>query len=197
MKRTVVFILLFSLFLTLPVYAEKPPIGEDAWIKPAHEPKVLEETGIGYSDAEINQITNVVNGEVGGIIGTVVLTYADGSQLYTDACTLHKIHACIVDNQVKSSLFPSSVYSCVNQCWSYAYTGTGYNSSAQWQHCREDVAGALQDHFRDGTKMIPSNVFAATCDPYFASCYSGWKLWARVDWNTGWFSGTFYYYCYR
>ena len=191
MKKPILIFLLFSLFLALPVYAEKPPIGEEAWIKPAHGPEAVEETSIGYSDAEINQITNVVNGEVGGITGAVILTYADGSQLYTDACMLHKIHACVVNNQVKSSLFPSSVYSCVNQCWSSAYTGTAWNSSTQWEHCREDVQDALEGGF-----YVPSNVYAATCDPYFASYYSGWRLWARVDWNTGWFSGTFYYYCY-
>lgn len=157
----------------------------------AHSEAVIEQV-TAYTDSEINQITNVVNGEVGGITGTVVLTYADGSQLYTDACTLHKIHACIVDNQVKSSLFPSSVSGCVNQCWSSAYTGTAWNSSTQWEHCREDVQDALEGGF-----YVPSNVYAATCDASFASYYPGWYLWARVDWNTGWVRGTFYYYCYE
>lgn len=145
----------------------------------------------GYSDADMNTITNVVNGEVGGIVGSVVLTYADGSQLYTDACTLHKIHARVVDNQVRSSVFPSTVQGCVSQCWATYYTGTDWRGSAQWQHCREDVVDALTWGYH-----VPSNVFAATCDPYFCQRYPGYYLWARVDWNTGWYSGTFYYYRY-
>ena len=177
MKKIFVLFLFLSLCITLAPQA--------------HSEAVIEQV-TEYTESEINQITNVVNGEVGGITGTVVLTYADGSQLYTDACTLHKIHACVIDNQVKSSLFPSSVYSCVNQCWSSAYTGTAWNSSTQWQKCRQ----AVVDQFAGSGIMVPSNVYAATCDPYFASYYSGWRLWARVDWNTGWFSGVFYYYCY-
>ena len=148
---------------------------------------------VGYSDSEINMIANVVNGEVGGIAGaSVILTYADGSQLWTDGYTLRLIHAKIVDNQVRSSLFPSSVRSCVGQCWSWGYTGTAWNNSTQWQECRQ----AVVDQFAGVGIMVPTNVFAATCDPAFASYGAGWKLWARVDWDTGWFSGTFYYYCY-
>ena len=152
-------------------------------------PKRSNDTPSTYSDADLNMIANVVNGEVGGISGTVVLTYADGSQLWTDGCMLHKIHARIVDNQVRSSAFPSTVYDCVGQCWSWGYTGSGWNNSTQWQHCREDVLAAL-----DGEVSVPDNVFAATCDANFASYYPGWSLWARVDWDTGWCSGTFYYY---
>jgi len=142
-----------------------------------------------YSDADVNMIANVVNGEVGGICGTVVLTYADGSQLWTDGSTLRMIHARIVDNQVNSSIFPATVYECVGQCWSWNYTGTGWRESTQWQSCRQAVLDALA-----GDIYVPDNVFAATCDPNFASYYSGWYLWARVDWDTGWCSGTFYYY---
>ena len=58
--------------------ATKPPIGEEAWIKPAPTTTdgVTEESSYtGYTDAEINEITNVVNGEVGGIgSASVVLT---------------------------------------------------------------------------------------------------------------------------
>lgn len=144
-----------------------------------------------YSDDDINIISNIVNGEVGGICGTVILTYYDGTQLYADACILHKIHAQIVDNQVNSSLFPDTVYGCAVQCWSSAYSKTGTRTSSQWQHCKEDVIEALSSYDR-----IPSNVFAATCDSKFAQKYSGFYLYARVDWSTGWVSGTFYYYSY-
>jgi hypothetical protein len=154
--------------------------------------------GKGYTEGEINEITNVVNGEVGGISGTCVLTYADGTQLYADACLLHRIHARIVDNQVRSGLFPSTVDGCVQQCWSAAYSSTGWRESSQWKHCREDVVEALGgtgDPSATGV-WVPGNVFAATCDPWFASYGPGWYLWARVDWDTGWCSGTFYYYSY-
>ena len=144
-----------------------------------------------YSDDDINIISNIVNGEVGGICGTVTLTYYDGTQLYADACVLHKIHAQIVDNQVNSNMFPDTVYGCAVQCWSSAYSKTGTRTSSQWQHCKEDVIEALSSYDR-----IPSNVFAATCDSKFAKKYSGFYLYARVDWNTGWVSGTFYYYSY-
>lgn len=160
-------------------------------LAPAKVKKIEPLNDSGYSDADLNTITNVVNGEVGGIVGTVVLTYADGTQLWTDACTLHKIHARVVDNQVKSSLFPSTVQGCVSQCWSWSYTGTDWRSSTQWQHCRQDVVDALT-----GGISVPSNVYAATCDANFASWYPGYYLWARVDWDTGWYSGTFYYYAY-
>lgn len=145
----------------------------------------------GYSDDDINIISNIVNGEVGGICGTVVLTYPDGTQLYADACVLHKIHAQVVDNQVNSSMFPDTVYGCAVQCWSSAYSKTGTRTSSQWQHCKEDAIEALSSYDR-----IPSNVFAATCDSRFAQKYRGFYLYARVDWNTGWVSGTFYYYSY-
>lgn len=150
-----------------------------------------ENCSCGYSDDDINIISNIVNGEVGGICGTVTLTYYDGTQLYADACVLHKIHAQIVDNQVNSSMFPDTVYGCAVQCWSNAYAKTGERSSDQWQHCKEDVIEALTDCNR-----IPNNVFAATCDSKFAQKYNGFYLYARVDWNTGWVSGTFYYYSY-
>ena len=47
-----------------------------------------------------------------------------------------------------------------------------------------------------GEGFVPGNVFAATCDANFAGYYPGWYLWARVDWDTGWVSGTFFYYAY-
>lgn len=151
----------------------------------------VEQAAETYPDADINTIANVVNGEVGGISGTVILTYADGSQLWTDGSTLRMIHARIVDNQVKSSIFPSTVQGCVSQCWSTSYTGTAWRESTQWQSCRQAVVDALA-----GGISVPSNVYAATCDANFASYYPGWYLWARVDWDTGWYSGTYYYYAY-
>jgi hypothetical protein len=144
-----------------------------------------------YSESEINMIANVVSGEVGGITGTCVLTYADGSQLWADASVLRGIHACVVDNQVKSGMFPDSVSGCVGTYWSTSYTGTGWRDSAQWQSCRAAVVEAL-----GGAVCVPGNVYAATCDPWFASYYPGYYLWARVDWDTGWYSGKFYYYAY-
>lgn len=146
---------------------------------------------IAYSDGELNMIANVVNGEVGGIGGTVTLTYADGTTVEADACLLHMIHARVVDNQVRHDMFPSTVRSCVRQYWSKSYSGTSWRSNAQWQHCREDVLWALWC-FVD----VPDNVLAATCDPHFADSYTAFSLWARVRWNTGWTYGTFYYYQY-
>ena len=155
--------------------------------------------GSSYTAAEINEIANVVNGEVGGIGGaSVVLTFADGSQLLTDGYALRRIHACVVDNQVKSGLFPATVDGCVRQCWSTAYASTGWRESRQWQSCREAVVEALCDMADVGIGHygVPDNVYAATCDGVFSSYYPGWHLWARVDWDTGWYSGTFYYYQY-
>jgi len=62
----------------------------------------------------------------------------------------------------------------------------------QWLHCREDVIIALE-----GDTDLPNNVFAATCDPNFAKNHKGWSLFAKINWNTGWTSGTFYYYQYN
>lgn len=146
---------------------------------------------IGYCDSDLNIISNIVNGEVGGIVGTVTLTYYDGSVVNTDGCALHKIHAQIVDNQVNSDMFPSTVYGCAKQCWSSAYAKTGERNSSQWKHCKADVIKALTTDDK-----IPNNVFAATCDSKFDKKYDGYHLYARVQWDTGWTHGIFYYYYY-
>lgn len=144
-----------------------------------------------YTESEINMIANTVNGEVGGISGTVTIYYASGETVEADGQTLRRIHALVVDNQVRHELFPDTVRQCVALCWSRAYTGTGWRTSEQWQHCRNDVLWALY-----GFVDVPDNVLAATCDPGFAERYTGYELWAKVRWDTGWVSGTFYYYQY-
>lgn len=174
------FAILLSLILILPANALSPS-----------KPRKIKPVEFEYSDDEINTITNVVNGEVGGIVGTVILTYADGTQLYTDGCTLHRIHAKILENQIKSELFPSNIESIVGKYWSKDYISSNSKHSTQWEHCRQDVVESLTGGFD-----IPDNVFAATCDPYFAQTYTGYKLFARVYWDTGWCSGTFYYYAF-
>lgn len=146
---------------------------------------------IPYTEGELNMMANVVLGEVGGITGTATITYADGTVVEADACLLHQIHARVVDNQVWHDLFPSTVRSCVWQYWSKSYSGTGWRSGAQWQHCREDALRALW-----GFIDVPDNVLAATCDAHFAERYDGYKLWVKVKWDTGWTHGTFYYYQY-
>ena len=142
-----------------------------------------------YTEGELNMMANVVRGEVGGISGTVTIYYPDGTVVEADPCMLHKIHARVVDNQVRSELFPSTVRSCVRQYWSKNYSGTSWRSDAQWKHCRNDVLLALW-----GFIDVPDTVLAATCDPYFAERYTAYRLWAKVRWDTGWVSGTFYYY---
>ena len=146
---------------------------------------------IPYSDSELNMMANVVNGEVGGITGTATITYADGTTVEADACLLHMIHARVLDNQVRNELFPDSLWSCVRQYWSKGYSGTSWRTSEQWKHCRQDVLWALY-----GFVDVPDGVLAATCDPYFADRYLQYSLWAKVCWDTGWTSGTFYYYQY-
>ena len=144
-----------------------------------------------YTEGEINMIANAVNGEVGGICGTVMIYYANGETVEADGQTLRRIHARVVDNQVRHEMFPDSVRSCLNLYWTSAYTATGWRTSTQWQHCRNDVLLALY-----GLVEVPDNVLAATCDPRFAERYTGYALWAKVKWDTGWTSGTFYYYQY-
>ena len=207
--RTAALSLMMAVLLATGVWATDPRLNtEDRWETPVGEtPKAEEDSSAapqndrtgGYTDAEINEITNVVNCEVGGIGGaSVVLTFADGSQLLTGGYALRRIHACVVDNQVKSGLFPATVDGCVRQCWSTAYASTGWRESRQWQSCREAVVEALCDMADVGIGHygVPDNVYAATCDGVFSSYYPGWHLWARVDWDTGWYSGTFYYYQY-
>lgn len=160
-------------------------------LSPARPRPLPELPEIKYTDDELNMIANVVNGEVGGITGTATITYADGTVVEADACLLHQIHARVVDNQVRHDLFPDSLRSCVRQYWSKGYSGTSWRTSAQWQHCREDVLLALW-----GFIEVPDTVLAATCDPYFADRYTAYRLWATVRWDTGWASGTFYYYQY-
>ena len=173
--------LLLMVFATVRAFA----------LSPAQIPPLPPHNKIPYTDGEINMIANVVNGEVGGITGTVTLTYADGTTVTADACLLHKIHARVVDNQVRHELFPDNVKRCAALYWSKGYSGTGWRTSAQWQHCRQDALWALY-----GFVDVPDTVLAATCDPYFAERYTAYKLWAKVKWNTGWVSWTFYYYQY-
>lgn len=149
------------------------------------------------SNEEIDMVANVVMHEVGGIYGNnayVTITYANGQfATYNGSCILHKIHAQVLLNQYNSSMFPSSLASCIRNYWMSGLEYSGYYSSSNstWQHCRNDVIDILNNGF-----SIPSNVYAATCDPYFATWYPGYYLYATVYWNTGWFSGTFYYYQY-
>lgn len=160
---------------------------------------ILEDDTSGYylSNEEIDMVANVVMHEVGGIYGTntyVTITYANGqSATYNGSCILHKIHAQVLLNQYNSSMFPSSLVSCIRNYWMAGLEYSGYYSSSNstWQHCRNDVINILNNGF-----SIPSNVYAATCDPYFATWYPGYHLYATVYWNTGWYSGTFYYYQY-
>lgn len=144
-----------------------------------------------YTDAELNIIANIVDGEVGGITGSVTVVYADGTVAKADGTTLRQIHARVVHNQVRSELFPDTVRSCANLYWSSRYSDTSWRSSERWQRSREDAVFALL-----GFIDVPDNVFAATCDPYFSKRYPGYRLWAKVRWSTGWVSGAFYYYAY-
>lgn len=207
MRRALIGIALALLLATVSA-AAMPPVGVEPWeMMPGTAEMGPGDQGAAadvradrprYSEGEINMIANVVNGEVGGICGTCVLTYADGSQLWADASVLRWIHARVVDNQVQSALFPATVSGCVGTYWSTSYAGTGWRDSAQWQSCRAAVVEALGgtgDPSHTGA-WVPGNVYAATCDPWFASYYPGYYLWARVDWDTGWCNGTFYYYAY-
>lgn len=174
-------VLVFLWLLTVNAYALSP-------VRPRPLPPLPE---LDYTESEINMIANVVNGEVGGISGTVTIYYPDGTVVESDGQTLRRIHARVVDNQVHSDLFPDSLRSCISLYWTPSYTATGWRSSEQWQRCREDALAALY-----GLIEVPDNVLAATCDPRFAERYTGYGLWAKVRWDTGWTSGTFYYYQY-
>lgn len=160
-------------------------------LSPARPRPLPEPPELPYTDAELNMIANVVNGEVGGISGAVTIYYPDGTVVEADGQTLRRIHARVVDNQVHSELFPDTVKRCVALYWSRAYTGTNWRTSEQWRRCRTDTLMALY-----GLIDVPDNVLAATCDPRFAERYTGYKLWAKVRWDTGWMHGTFYYYQY-
>lgn len=173
--------LLLMIFATVRAFA----------LSPAHTIPLPPHNEISYTDGELNMIANVVNGEVGGISGTVTIYYPDGTVAEADGQTLRRIHALVVDNQVRHELFPDTVRQCVALYWSRAYTGTGWRTSEQWQHCRQDALWALY-----GFVDVPDGVVAATCDPYFANRYTAYRLWAKVKWDTGWVSGTFYYYQY-
>lgn len=174
-------VLLSLWLLTVNAYALSPA-------RPRPLPPLPE---LDYTESEINMIANVVNGEVGGICGTVTIYYASGETVEADGQTLRRIHARVVDNQVHSELFPDSLRSCISLYWTPSYTATSWRNNVQWLRCREDALAALY-----GLIEVPDNVLAATCDPYFADKYTGYALWAKVKWDTGWVSGTFYYYQY-
>lgn len=182
-----VFIVLFS-FIAVHAEAQETICGDPA---SKHESKE-DDNHIDYSDDELNMIANLVDGEVGRMSGYITITYYDGTTDQVDGATIHRIHARVVHNQVQSDMFPDSLSSCLRQYWSKSYTRTGYRSNSQWIECREDAVEALSQN----TDNVPSNVFGATCDPYFDQKYTSYHRWATVRWNTGWVSGTFYYYYY-
>lgn len=179
--RRVLCLWLALCLLTVNAYALSPA-------RPRPLPPLPE---LDYTESEINMITNTVNGEVGGICGSVTIYYANGEMVEADGQTLRRIHARVVDNQVHSELFPDSLRSCISLYWTPSYTATSRRTSEQWQRCRTDTLMALY-----GLVDVPDTVLAATCDPYFAERYDGYELWAKVKWDTGWTHGTFYYYQY-
>lgn len=144
-----------------------------------------------YTDEELNMMANVVNGEVGSMCGEIVMIFSDGTERTVDGDTIRMIHALVLDNQVHHAAYPDSLRTCISWYWSDGYTGTSWGSSAQWRRCRENVIFALW-----GFVDVPDGVVAATCDPWFADKYTAYRLWAKVKWDTGWTSGTFYYYQY-
>ena len=136
-------------------------------------------------------IANVVNGEVGPMCGTILMTYFDGSQEYVDGTYIRKIHARVLDNQVKSDVYPDTLRSCISRYWSKNYLDPSWGTSEQWLRSRADAVDALDNYM-----YVPNNLFGATCDSRFDKKYPKFMRWARVDWDTGWNSGTFYYYTY-
>ena len=97
-------------------------------------------------------------------------------------------------SQSSSNIFPSSLSKCISWYWDPSLTSINYynRNNSTWQHCRDDVLDVV---LSGGN--IPSNVFAATCDPYFATYYPQYSLYASIYWSTGWYTGTFYYYQYN
>lgn len=186
---------LICLLLVCNIFADSPVIDDDSSenITISEEIETKEERiKIYYSDSDINMITNLVTGEVGGLEGTVTITYFDGTVIESDWTTLHKIHAKVIHNMVEDYKFPSSLKRCIELYWSPYYTRTNYRDSEQWLICREDVLEAFDDGI-----YVPSNVFGATQDPYFSKKYTMYTLYARVDWSTRWLDGTYYYYAYE
>lgn len=193
-RRISIFVCLLMLITScaLPVFADDNAM----YRRPISINRIIEyEKNYSFTEEEIDMITNVVMHEVGGVCGYVSITYSNGETFtYNDGCMLHKIHTMVLINQFNSSLFPDSISKCIRQCWMRGLENTGYYSrnNSTWQHCREDVVDVLENGF-----TIPDGVFAATCDAYFANSYSGFSLYATVYWNTGWYSGVFYYYQYN
>lgn len=219
--KTIVFILLCSLILTNLSFAEEITIGEKTQshynntqpvqmllgtegdneeenIPPAKEKIAENSSSYGLTAEQIDLVTNIVMHEVGSLYGSniiITMVLADGTTIdYSGTNMIHKIHAKVLLNQYYSSIFPNSLSSCISQYWaSYLANANYYNhNNSTWKDCRQDVINVLSSG-----SIIPSNVYVATCDPYFASYYSGYSLYATVYWNTGWYSGTFYYYQYN
>lgn len=215
--KSIIFILCISLILSLsiPIFAIEEFLGTEddyehtqekyEYIQEkleAREENAETETSSSnitnkYTDYEIDLITNVVMHEVGALSGniSIYITYANGTTYdYSGTNIIHKIHAQVLLNQYNSSIFPESLSTCISWYWASYLTNQYYynRNNSTWQTCRADVIETINNDF-----IIPSNVFAATCDPYFASYYPGYSLYAAVYWNTDWYSGTFYYYQYN
>lgn len=151
-----------------------------------------------FSEEEIDMIANVVMHEVGGFYGTeltINATYADGrDEVYSSPNLIFRFHAQVLINQYNSAIFPNSLSSCIKNYWAKYLANPNYynHNNLTWQYCRQQVLYVLENGCE-----LPTNVFGATCDPYFDSRYNRYSQYAKVYWETDWKYGTFYYYEYN
>ena len=156
------------------------------------------EVSWGFTEEEIDMITNVVMHEVGGFYDTnisITATYADGrAEIYSSSNLILQYHAQVLINQYNSSIFPNSLSKCIINYWSrYLANPYYYNhNNTTWQYCRDQVVYVINNGCN-----LPDNVYGATCDPYFSSRYDRYSQYAKVYWETDWKYGTFYYYEYN
>lgn len=150
-----------------------------------------------FSEEEIDMIANVVMHEVGGFYGTeltINATYADGrDEVYSSPNLIFRFHAQVLINQYNSTIFPNSLSNCIKNYWARYLANPNYynHNNLTWQYCRQQVLYVLENGCE-----LPTNVFGATCDPYFDSHYTRYSQYAKIKWDTGWKHGTFYYYQY-
>lgn len=151
-----------------------------------------------FSEEEIDMIANVVMHEVGGFYGadlTINAIYADGrNEVYSSPNLILRFHAQVLINQYNSTIFPNSLSSCIKNYWARYLANPNYynHNNLTWQYCRQQVLYVLENGCE-----LPTNVFGATCDPYFGSHYTRYSQYAKIKWDTGWKHGTFYYYEYN
>lgn len=148
-----------------------------------------------FTEEEVDLMANVLTHELGPFYYsdvTFTITYSDEHmETSTEPGILFQYHTKVLINQCNSIYFPKTLSGCISRYWADYLTNRYHysHSDPMWLYCRDWVVYTLEN----GCDM-PDNVFGATEDPYFPQHYTMYFRFAKIEWETQWNDGTYYYY---